>query len=109
MLRDLWTLLQGGIVMYSFYPCYQTMGNTSQRKERIVTEEIWQRNIGKRITVHMTYDGSELWRDKIFSGILKEVGRDFFIIHDIKLGKDVMLLNINLDYMTFEEPPILQM
>ncbi|MBA4492776.1 spore coat protein GerQ [Paenactinomyces guangxiensis] len=80
---------------------------TQQRQERdrdrIFSEDFLQRNIGKRVTVYMTFDASSQWRDKVFTGVLRRVGRDFFVIRDQKTGRDIMLLNINLDYIVFEE------
>lgn len=92
--------------MYWSYPygMISQSGMVSQRRERIFSEEFLQNNIGKKVSAHMNYDGSVQWRDRIFTGTLKEVGRDFFVIGEQKTGKDVLLLNINLSFMVFEEP-----
>ncbi|SEM68723.1 spore coat protein GerQ [Lihuaxuella thermophila] len=75
---------------------------------RIFSEDLMQRNVGKRITVYMTFDASEQWRNRVFTGTLREVGRDFFVIRDQKSGKDMMMLNINLDYVVFDEPAVVR-
>lgn len=92
--------------MYWSYPygMISHTGSTSQqRQERNFSEDLLTRNIGKRVTVYMTFDASEQWRNKVFTGTLREVGRDFFVIREQKSGKDMMHLNINLDYVVFEE------
>jgi spore germination protein Q len=91
--------------MYWSYPYVSGQGYVSQRQERRYSEDLMQANIGRRVSAYMTYDASEQWRNKVFTGVLRQVGRDFFLIREQKSGKDVMLLNINLNYMVFEDQP----
>jgi spore coat protein GerQ len=77
---------------------------TQQRTTRVFSEDFLDRNRGKKVTVYMVYEGSNTWRDKVFSGVVKEVGRDFFVLREQRTGKDIMLLNINLSYAVYEEP-----
>lgn len=76
-----------------------------QRQERSFSEDLLQRNVGKRVSAYMTYDGSEEWPNRVFSGVLRQVGRDYFILRDQDTGKDVMLLNINLNFVVFDDTP----
>jgi spore germination protein Q len=76
-----------------------------QRQDRRFSEDLLQSNIGKRVTAYMTYEGSEEWRNRVFTGVLRQVGRDYFVLRDQETGKDVMLLNINLNFIVFDDTP----
>ena len=39
-------------------------------------ENILRLNKGKRVNVYMSYSDSNEWRDKVYSGIIEEAGRD---------------------------------
>ncbi|MGA9175389.1 MAG: spore coat protein GerQ [Thermoactinomyces sp.] len=92
--------------MYWSYPYSASYPiQISQREERRFSEDLMQANIGKKVTAYLTYEGSEHWRNRVFTGVLRQVGRDFFVLRDQKTGKDIMLLNINLNYVVFEEQP----
>lgn len=94
--------------MYWSYP-YAMPGmeaNISQkRQERRFSEDLMQANVGRRITAYLTYDASEQWRDVTFSGVLRQVGRDYFLLREQNSDRDMMFLNINLDYVVFEDEP----
>lgn len=75
------------------------------RRDRNFSEDLLQANIGRRITAYMTYDASEKWRNVTFTGVLRQVGRDYFVVREQQSGRDVMLLNINLNYVVFEDQP----
>ncbi|MEN9406236.1 MAG: hypothetical protein RLZ12_520 [Bacillota bacterium] len=76
---------------------------SSQKETRIFSEDFMQANVGKKVTVYTTYDGSAEWRDKIFIGTLAAVGRDFIVIREDKSRKEVLLYNINVDFVYFDE------
>lgn len=77
----------------------------SQRRDRIYTEDLLSRNIGKLIKVYLTFENNTQWNAKTLLGTIREVGRDFLLIRDQKTGKDVILMNINIDYYVFENQP----
>lgn len=89
--------------MYWSYP-YQSYAQVSQRPERTYSEDLFSRNIGKTVTVYLTYENNEQWNAQIVTGVIREVGRDFLLIREQKTGKDIMLLNININYVVFDEP-----
>jgi spore germination protein Q len=66
------------------------------------SEEAYQANVGKTITAYMTYEGSQTWLDKKFTGPLRQVGRDYLILHNTETNRDVILFTINLDFIEFE-------
>ena len=68
--------------------------------EQSYIENILRLNKGKKVKVHMTFNGSN---DKLFTGIIKQAGRDHLIISDPTTGKWNMLLMIYLDYVEFDE------
>ncbi|PRX61052.1 spore germination protein Q [Cohnella sp. SGD-V74] len=72
--------------------------------EESYVENILRMNLGKVATLYMTYENNSEWNAKIFKGILEAAGRDHIIISDPVTGKRYLLLMLNLDYITFDEP-----
>ena len=54
------------------------------RRGRIFSEELLHSNLGKVITVYLTYENNPQWNAKIVTGTLREAGRDFILIRDQK-------------------------
>lgn len=71
--------------------------------EQSYIENILRLNKGKRVNVYMSYSDSVEWRDKMYSGIIEQAGRDHLIISDPSTGKWYLLLMIYLDYVEFSE------
>jgi spore germination protein Q len=72
--------------------------------EQSYIENILRLNLGKIGTFYMTYENNTQWNAKIFKGTLEAAGRDHIIISDPKSGMRYLLLMVNLDYATFDEP-----
>jgi spore germination protein Q len=72
--------------------------------EESYVENILRMNLGKVATLYMTYENNSEWNAKIFKGVLEAAGRDHIIISDPTTGKRYLLLTLNLDYITFDEP-----
>lgn len=91
--------------MYWYYPFYtnsHTQAETSQRVDRIFSEDLLQRNIGRNVTVYLTHEENPKWSAQIVKGRLKEVGRDFILVTDQATGKDTLLFNVSIDYIVFD-------
>lgn len=73
-------------------------------EEQSYIENILRMNLGKHATIYMTFENNSQWNAKIFKGILEAAGRDHIVISDPKTGMRYLLLMVNLDYITFEEP-----
>ncbi len=71
--------------------------------EQSYIENILRMNTGKVATFHMSYPDSVEWRDKAFTGVVEEAGRDHIIISDPKTGIWHLLLSIYLNYVEFHE------
>lgn len=72
--------------------------------EQSYIENILRLNRGKVGTFYMTFENNVEWNAKIFRGVIEEAGRDHIIISDPQNGKYYLLLMLNLDYVTFDEP-----
>lgn len=72
--------------------------------EQSYIENILRLNLGKIATLYMTYENNSEWNAKIFKGRLEAAGRDHIIISDPQTGMRYLLLMVNLDYITFDEP-----
>ncbi|PZE21518.1 spore coat protein GerQ [Paenibacillus xerothermodurans] len=72
--------------------------------EQSYIENILRLNLGKMATIYMTFENNAEWNAKIFRGQLEAAGRDHIIISDPANGMRYLLLMVNLDYVTFEEP-----
>lgn len=88
---------------WPYYDPYQA--NINQRQERSYSEDLLQANIGRKVTAYMTYEQNKEWNARVFTGILRAVGRDYFVLRERQTGKDLLLLNINLDYLYFDDKP----
>ncbi|MFD0616519.1 spore coat protein GerQ [Paenibacillus sp. GCM10027629] len=72
--------------------------------EQSYVENILRLNLGKTGTFYMTYENNCEWNAKIFRGVIEAAGRDHIIISDPITGQRILLLMVNLDYITFDEP-----
>ncbi|MFD1956228.1 spore coat protein GerQ [Paenibacillus thailandensis] len=72
--------------------------------EESFVENILRLNRGKKATFYMTYENNKEWNAKIFTGVIEAAGRDHIIISDPSTGMRFLLLTLNLDYVTFNEP-----
>ena len=71
--------------------------------EQSYIENILRSNRGKKATIHMTFPDSEQFKDREFSGIIEQSGRDHIILSDPSTGKWYLLLMIYVDFITFDE------
>lgn len=72
--------------------------------EQSYIENILRNNKGKKIKAYVSFPDSLNWKDKIFTGIIEQAGRDHLILSDPETGKWYMILMIYLDYVEFNEP-----
>lgn len=72
--------------------------------EQSFIENILRLNLGKVATIYMTFENNSQWNAKVFKGKLEAAGRDHIIISDPQTGMRYLLLMVNLDYITFDEP-----
>lgn len=82
----------------------QTSVNTPDLPlEQSYIENILRLNKGKNARVHMTFPDSNEFRDREFTGIIEQSGRDHIILRDPKTGTWELLLMIYVDFITFDE------
>lgn len=75
--------------------------SVAQQVARKYSEDLLSSNVGKPITVYLTYEKNTERNNRVVYGVLRQVGRDFILVTDQETGKDNMLLNINVDYVEF--------
>ena len=78
-----------------------TVGNLYEEQSYI--ENILRLNKGKVGKFFMSYPDSLNWKDKTYTGVIEQSGRDHIIVSDPKTGKWYLLLLIYLDYVEFDE------
>ncbi|MDO4963540.1 MAG: spore coat protein GerQ [bacterium] len=82
--------------------------NTSMQEyipdEQSYIENILRVNKGKKVSVYQSFSDAESWKDKVFTGIVEQSGRDHIILSDPNNGKWYLLLMIYVDYIEFDEP-----
>ena len=71
--------------------------------EQSYIENILRRNIGKKVTAYVSFSDSSEWKDKKFTGIIEQAGKDHLILSDPNTGKWYMILMIYLDYVEFDD------
>lgn len=72
--------------------------------EESYVENIVRLNRGKVATVYMTFENNSQWNAKVFRGVVEAAGRDHIILSDPVTGMRYLLLTVNLDYITFDQP-----
>ncbi|HEY8343044.1 MAG TPA: spore coat protein GerQ [Calditerricola sp.] len=72
--------------------------------EESYIENILRLNLGKMVTIYMTFENNAEWNAKIFRGRLEAAGKDHIIISDPRTGKRYLLLMVNVDWIEFDEP-----
>ena len=82
---------------------YVDNGSTTFDDEQSYIENIIRLNKGKIGRFYMTFPDSLEWRDRVFSGIIEQSGKDHIIKSDPTTGKWYLLLLIYLDYVEFDE------
>ena len=86
------------------YPNGYVDNNTATfNDEQSYIENIIRLNKGKIGRFYMTFPDSLEWRDRVFSGVIEQSGKDHIIISDKSTGKWYLLLLIYLDYVEFDE------
>lgn len=71
--------------------------------EQSYIENILRLNKGRKATIYVSFPDSLNWKDKIFTGIIEQAGRDHIILSDPETGKWYMILMIYLDYVEFQD------
>ncbi len=71
--------------------------------EQSFIENILRINKGKKIDVYMSFPDSTEWRNKVFSGIIEQSGRDHIILSEPSTGVWHLLLMIYVNYIEFDE------
>ena len=75
----------------------------SYRTEQSYIENILRLNRGKMVRIHMTFPDSVEFRDREFTAIIEQSGRDHIILSEPDTGKWQLLLMIYVDFITFDE------
>lgn len=74
--------------------------------EQSFIENILRLNKGKKVNAYVAYPDSSEWKNKIYSGIIEEAGKDHLIISDPTTGNWYLIRLIYLNYVEFMEPII---
>lgn len=85
-------------------PSYEQQNMNALSGEQSYIENILRLNIGKLAKVYVTIPGSEDFKDKLFTGIIEQAGRDHVILSNPNNGEWYLILMIYLDFVTFDEP-----
>lgn len=72
--------------------------------EQSYIENILRVNKGKKVSIYQSFADAQNWRDKVFTGIIEQSGRDHIILSDPITGKWYLLLMIYVNYIEFDEP-----
>ena len=81
-----------------------TTNNEYIPDEQSYIENILRVNKGKRVSVYQSFADANNWKDKVFTGIIEQSGRDHIILSDPPTGKWYLLLMIYVNFIEFDEP-----
>lgn len=73
------------------------------KNNEIYLEELIGLNKGKLITIYLTFDDSNLYRDKAFKGIIVGQGKDHVTLCDPKCNKYFVIPLIYTNWIEFDE------
>lgn len=65
-------------------------------------DNIFRLNIGKEASFYLSYSDSIEWRDKVFTGIIRESGKDYVLLDSN--GTWILIWMIYINYVTFNGP-----
>ena len=85
------------------YPTYPSANPQDPR----YAENILEKNIGRRASFYMSYNDSLEWRDRIFTGVIEQAGRDYAVLKEDGSEKFILLWTVYLNFVEFFERPIL--
>jgi spore germination protein Q len=91
---------------YDPYGAYLTAPQQPRQEPttaRKYSEDLLSQNVGRPVTVYLTYEKNKERNSRTVYGVLRQVGRDFILVTDQETGRDNMLLNINVDYIEFHD------
>ena len=66
-------------------------------------DDILEINIGKKISIYESFDNSNEWKDKIFTGILEKVDNEYIILSDPTNNTWYIILIKYINYIKFDE------
>ena len=71
--------------------------------EQSYIENILRVNKGKKVEIYQSFADANEWKEKVFSGIIEQSGRDHIILSDPNTGNWYLLLMIYVNYIKFNE------
>lgn len=71
--------------------------------EQSYIENILRINRGKKVSVYQSFADAGEWKDRIFTGIIEQSGKDHIILSDPTTGNWYLLLMIYVDFIKFDE------
>lgn len=85
----------------------QNLANTAMNEyipdEQSYIENILRVNKGKLVSVYQSFADAGEWKDKVFTGIIEQSGRDHIILSDPNTGNWYLLLMIYVNFIKFDE------
>lgn len=76
---------------------------TNYTTEQSYIENILRLNRGKEVEVYASYPDASDWKNKVFSGIVEQSGRDHIILSDPKTGEWYLILLIYVNFIKSRE------
>ena len=72
--------------------------------EQSYIENILRLNKGRKVNAYVSFPDSVEWKDKVFTGLIEEAGKDHLIIKDVTNGNWYLIRILYLNYVEFMEP-----
>lgn len=78
------------------------MNGTQVAQNVDYVDNIFRLNIGKEASFYLSYSDSIEWRDKVFTGVIRESGKDYVLLDSN--GTWILIWMIYINYVTFNGP-----
>lgn len=86
------------------FPNNQIYSNniTNIQNEQPYIENILKANRGKKVSIYQSFTRATE-KDKVFTGIIEQSGKDYIILSDPSTGNWYLLWSIYVDFIKFDE------
>jgi len=72
-------------------------------EEQSYVENILRLNRGKKVSIYQSFADAGEWKDRVFTGIIEQSGKDHIILSDPTTGNWYLLLMIYVNFIKFDE------
>ena len=82
---------------------YEPISYNYPMMEQSYIENIIKMNIGKHARIYTSYADANVWKDRVFRGLIEECGRDHIVLRNQQSGEWYLILMVYVNFFEFDE------